>query len=167
MLEFTYVMIKPDIMVREKKEREIILSDIFNIINSNSLDIISVQKEKLSKEKVKEHYAHLKGKFFYNDLVNFMVSGDVLEMIVFGENAVEKIRSIIGPTNVKKARESAPYSIRAKYGDENFGPANSIHASDSKENASIEIKRFFNIDICQPIYTNNVKNKKLLEKHIF
>lgn len=67
-------------------------------------------------------------------------------MIVSGENSITKMRELIGPSNVKKAIEEFPDSIRA-LGDPNNNPDNLIHASDSIESATEEIKRFFNIDI--------------------
>ena len=74
------------------------------------------------------------------------LSGQVIGMIVSGENSIAKMRELIGPSNVKKAIEEFPNSIRA-LGDPNNNPDNLIHASDSIESVTEEIKRFFNIDI--------------------
>lgn len=143
--EVTYVMIKPD-GVKQK-----LFSKICKVFLENDLDIIEIQNEiVLKKDIVREHYSHLLNESFYPDLESFMLSGPVIPMIVYGEDAVSKVRTLIGPTNVKKAREESPNSIRALYGNPNFGPSNVIHASDSRENALIEIKRFFNKEMIQP-----------------
>jgi len=167
MIELTYVMVKPDVMKRPKEERNVIIEDIVNTLNDNGLDVISMKKDRMTKDIAEEHYAHLKDKSFYGELTDFMTSDDVLEMIVLGDDAVSKVRTLIGPTNVAKAKEEAPTSIRAKYGDPDFGSANAIHASDSKENALIEIKRFFNIELEQPKYTISKNSKQVLSKHNF
>ena len=164
MLEFTYVMVKPDIMKKETLERNIIIEDIINTMNDNGLDIVSIKKDRLTKEIAEEHYAHLKDKPFYGELTDFMTSEDVLPMIILGEDAVSKVRTIIGPTNVAKAKVEAPNSIRAKYGNPLCGSENAIHASDSRENAIIEIKRFFKIELNQPEYVNDLKFKKCRTK---
>lgn len=150
MLEFTYVMIKPDIMKKQSEQRNLIFNDIIDTFYNNGLEIVTVQQARLTEEQAKKHYEHLKDKPFFGELTNFMTSGDVFEMILLGEDAVSKVRELIGPTSVIKAKVEAPTSIRAKYGDPNFGSMNAIHASDSKENAIIEIKRFFNIELIQP-----------------
>lgn len=154
--ELTYVMIKPDGVQKS------LFSTICTIFLQNDLNIIEIQDERLlSKELVREHYAHLLDKPFYPDLENFMLSGTVIPMIICGENAVSKVRELIGPTNVKKAQKDSPNSIRALYGNPDFGPANVIHASDSKENALIEIKRFFGKDMIHPC---DCKSPKCLTK---
>ena len=158
MLEFTYVMIKPDILKKEKEKQQIILKDIVDTFYDSGLEIVALKQERLTKKQAQEHYAHLKDMPFYNELTDFMISDDVLPMIILGEDAINKVRKLIGPTNVLKARSEAPNSIRAKYGDPDFGSANAIHASDSKENAIIEIKRFFNIDLIQPTFSKNKVN---------
>lgn len=156
--EYTYVMIKPDGV------RKQLFSTICNIFLQNNLDIVEIQDEiVLNKELIREHYAHLLDKPFYPDLEGFMLSGPVIPMIVCGENAISKVRELIGPTNVKKAQEESPNSIRALYGNPDFGPANVIHASDSKENALIEIKRFFGKELQHPC---DCEKPKCLSKKI-
>lgn len=161
MFEFTYVMIKPDGVKKGLEE------EIKSVLEQNGLFVVACKKENLfdQVEKIRSHYGHLLDKSFYPDLENFMRSGDVIPMIVLGDNAVLKVREIIGPTNVIKAREISPNSLRAKYGDPDFGPANVIHASDSRENAQIEIKRFFDLDIKQPKDYSNTGYAKLIGKH--
>ena len=143
--EVTYVMVKPD-GVKKKLTRV-----ICDILVSNDLMIHDILPEvNLTPEIIKEHYSHLIDKPFYPELEQFMLSGPVVPMIVYGEDAVSKVRAIIGPTNVKKAKEESPESIRAIYGDLENASANIVHASDSPENALIEIKRFFGKDMEQP-----------------
>ena len=143
MLEFTYVMIKPDGV------RQNILEDVVNTFKANDLGVFKIENDKLHDEIVREHYAHLKDKNFFEDLVTFMCD-DVIKMIVVGEDAISKVRTLIGPTNVVKAKEEFPNSIRAKYGSLENTSANAIHASDAPETAVQEIKRFYNIEIVQP-----------------
>ncbi|MEG2351088.1 MAG: nucleoside-diphosphate kinase [Bacilli bacterium] len=147
MKEYTYVMLKPDGV--ELKLGELVVE----LFNKNDLLVLNDYRNtllKLNKNIVMEHYAHLIDKPFYPDLEEFMLSGMVMPMVVYGENAVEKVRFLIGPTNVKKAQEVAPSSIRARFGNPDFGPSNVIHASDSPDNAIIEIERFFGQKILQP-----------------
>ena len=91
------------------------------------------------------------------------LSGMVIGMIVSGDDSILKMRELIGPSNVKKAQEKFPYSIRA-LGDPNNNPDNLIHASDSLENAEIEIKRFFNRDLIDIINGIDIEEKPLVLK---
>ena len=136
--EFTYVMVKPDGV------RKGLTDEIIKIFIANDLEIYEMAPERvLDKELIKVHYAHLLDKPFYPELEEFMTSGPVVPMIICGEDAVAKVRTIIGPTNVAKAKEESPNSIRAMYGNPEKGSENIIHASDSVENGLIEIERFF------------------------
>jgi len=148
MIEFTYVMIKPDGV------RKNILDDVVKTFKENDLGVFKIENDTLYDEIVREHYSHLKDKDFFEELVEFMCD-DVIKMIVVGVDAISKVRTLIGPTNVMKAKEEAPNSIRAKYGDPLVDSANAIHASDSPETALLEIKRFYNIEIVQPKYIEN------------
>lgn len=151
MIEATFVMIKPNVMKLEKSLRNRIKRDIVERYINMGLDVIGIKDTTLSLEQAEEHYQEHKGKDFYEDLTHFMISDEVCMMIVVGENAIEKVRKENGPTNVLKAREEAPTSIRALYGDPTFAAANAIHASDSKESAEREINRFFpEINFKQP-----------------
>ena len=77
----------------------------------------------------------------------FMLSNFVVPMIVYGEDAVAKMRELMGPTN---SNEAAPGTIRGDYGDKEVINKNVIHGADSPENAIIEIERFFKIKLEQP-----------------
>ena len=85
-----------------------------------------------------EHYAHIAGKPFFPEVVEFMQSSPVIALAIRGDNVVEKVRDLLGPTDSKKA---APGTIRGDLGKDVM--INVVHASDSLENAAVELKRFF------------------------
>lgn len=132
--EQTLAIIKPDGIKNIEK--------IIDLIYKNDLKIKEYKLEKLNKETLKEHYAHLLDKPFYKQLEEYMTSGYVAIMILEGENAVEKLRNLMGPTDSKKADKN---TIRGLYGTDIT--YNAIHGSDSIESANIEIKRFFKKNI--------------------
>lgn len=133
-MENTLVFIKPDGL----KKR--IYKDVLERFLANGLSVTHVQMRWLDELLIKEHYAHLIDKPFYPRLEEYMLSGPVLIMVVKGEDAVNKVRSLVGATDPKKAH---PGTIRADYGDKECMTYNVIHASDSPINAIIEIKRFY------------------------
>lgn len=131
-MERTYIMLKPDAVKRG------LAGVIISRIEAKGFRIIGIKSMLLSKEILKEHYHHLIEKPFYSEIEEFMMSGPVWGMIVEGENAVEGMRTLIGPTKIEDA---PPGTIR---GDFAFSTAeNIIHGSDSGESASDEIERFF------------------------
>ena len=93
----------------------------------------------LDEKILREHYAHIADKPFFQEIVSYMTSGPVLAMIVEGENAVKGMRILMGAT---KFEEATAGTIRGDYAF--CTSENIIHGSDSIENARIEIKRFFN-----------------------
>ena len=143
-MEYTFVMIRPGAIRRKK------VAFILDRITGIGLNIVCWEYKTLTPEFVHEHYSHLLDGSIPQDVFDRTaienLSGKVLGMIVSGENSVSKMRKLIGPSNVKKAIEEFPNSIRA-LGDPNNNPDNLIHASDSVESAIEEIKRFFDIDI--------------------
>lgn len=152
MKEYTYAMIKPD-GVKKQLEKEIIKR-----FEGAGLKVSHVKSMELDQKTIQEHYAHLLDKPFYSTLEEFMLSGPVVAMIVEGEDAVSKVRTLMGATNSKDA---LPGTIRGDFGDKECCTYNIIHGSDSVENAEIEIKRFY------PELTkqNNIyKSKKLTLK---
>lgn len=132
-MERTYIMLKPD--AYEKK----VYGKIIDIIERQGFNITNIKMFTLSKEQIKEHYSHLLNFDFFAELSAFMQSGPVLGMIVEGENAIAKMRELMGPT--KNAKELAPNSIRGIYADGTT--RNIIHGSDAPETAEAEIARFF------------------------
>ena len=141
MKQYTYIMVKPDGveagLVREIAKR----------IKNAGLEIVEFDVQKLTGEVLDEHYAHVKDRDFYPEMKAFMLSNFVVPMIVYGENAVAKMRELMGPTN---SNEAAPGTIRGDYGDKEVINKNVIHGADSPENAIIEIERFFKIKLEQP-----------------
>lgn len=132
-MEKTFVMIKPDGV--EQKLFKYVMERFLD----NDLSICDVNIVNLNEDFIKEHYAHLIDKPFFNHLKEFMLSGPIISMTVFGENAISKVRNIIGVTNPNKAEKG---SIRFIYGNKEDVTRNVMHASDSKENAQIELNRF-------------------------
>jgi len=118
--------------------------EIVRRIHSKGFDIKVFDVRKLTGEVLDEHYAHVKDKPFYPGMKEFMLSDYVVPMIVYGENAVQGMRDLMGPT---KSIEAPAGTIRGDYGNKEIINENVIHGSDSRENALIEIKRFFNLEL--------------------
>ena len=131
----TFSIIKPDATKRN------ITGSINKIIEENNLRIIAQKKVKLTKEKAEGFYSVHSDKPFFNDLIEYMTSNAVVLQVLEGENAVQKYREVMGATNPDNAENG---TIRKEYGL-NI-QENSVHGSDSDENAKIEIKYFFSDD---------------------
>ena len=128
----TFSIIKPDATKRN------ITGAINKIIENNNLIIVAQKRIKLTKEKAEGFYAIHKDKPFFDDLIEYMTSGPVIVQVLEGENAVEKYRKIMGATNPENAEKDTIRKEHALNIQEN-----SVHGSDSNENAKIEIKYFF------------------------
>ena len=131
-MEQTLSIIKPDAVAKG------VIGKIFDRFESNGLKIAATKKLQLSRVDAQEFYAVHKERPFFNDLVEFMVSGPVVVSVLEGENAVAINRELMGATNPK---EAAAGTIRADFA-ENID-ANAVHGSDSLENAQKEIAFFF------------------------
>ncbi|MCX8132963.1 MAG: nucleoside-diphosphate kinase [Roseococcus sp.] len=131
-IERTFSIIKPDATRRNLTGR------INAIFEENGLRIVAQKRIWMSRAQAKEFYKVHKDRPFYNDLVDFMVSGPVVVQVLEGENAVAKNRELMGATNPANA---APGTIRKLFAESI--EANSVHGSDSPENAAIEIAYFF------------------------
>ena len=131
-MQRTLSIIKPDAVKKN------VVGKIIDRFESNGLRIAAAKKIKLSKCDAKAFYAVHKDRPFFNDLVDFMVSGPVVVMVLEGENAVAKNRELMGAINPK---EAAKGTIRADFADSI--DANAVHGSDSLENAAVEIAFFF------------------------
>ena len=132
MIEQTLSIIKPDAVERNLENK------IKSFIEKRNLKIIKIKKVKISKEEASEFYKVHQTKPFYHDLCSYLSSGPIYVMVLEGENAVLKNREIMGATDPLKAEEG---TLRKLYGlsiDKN-----SVHGSDSVENAKIEIEFFF------------------------
>lgn len=109
-MEKTYIMLKPDAVANK------VMGKIISMIEEqDGLRIINAKMIKLDEKITREHYAHLTQFDFFPSLAEFMMSGPCLALIVEGENAVAKMRSIMGPT--KNAKELAPNSIRGQFAE--------------------------------------------------
>ena len=132
MFEQTLSIIKPDAVERNLDNK------IKVFFEKNNLKIIKSKKVKISKEEASEFYKVHQTKPFYGELCNYLSSGPIVVMILEGENVVSKNRQLMGATDPKKAEDG---TLRKMYGlsiDKN-----SVHGSDSVENAKIEINFFF------------------------
>ncbi|MBQ6524397.1 MAG: nucleoside-diphosphate kinase [Atopobiaceae bacterium] len=131
-IEKTYTMIKPD-GVRNGH-----IGEIVNRFERAGLKIEEMRLEMVTPEQAKANYAEHEGKPFYDGLITYVTSGPVVKMVVSGEGAVSKVRTLMGATN---PADAAPGTIRGDFGltmDENV-----IHGSDSTDSAAREIGVFF------------------------
>ena len=130
--EKTLSIIKPDAVERNLE------NEITGIFFKSGLKILNKKKLHISKEEASEFYKVHQSKPFYEQLCNYLSSGPIVAMILEGENAILKNREIMGATDPKKA---APNTIRKLFGISI--DKNSVHGSDSLENAKKEIDFFF------------------------
>ena len=128
----TFSIIKPDATKRN------ITGSINKVIEENGLRIIAQKRIKLTNDQAKNFYSVHKERPFFNDLIEYMTSEPVIVQVLSGENCVEKYRSIMGATNPENADEGTLRKLFALNVQEN-----SVHGSDSEENAKIEINFFF------------------------
>ena len=131
-LEQTLSIIKPDAIERNLDNK------IKSFFEKNNLRIIKSKKIKISKEEASDFYKVHQTKPFYNDLCEYLSSGPIVVMILQGENAVSKNRELMGATDPTKAKEG---TLRKMYGISI--DKNSVHGSDSIDNAKKEIDFFF------------------------
>jgi nucleoside-diphosphate kinase len=134
-LERTFSIIKPDATRRN------ITGQVSARLEDGGLRIIAQKRIKMTREQAEGFYAVHKERPFFNDLVAFMTSGPVVVQVLEGENAVARNREIMGATNPADADAG---TIRKDFAESI--EANSVHGSDSLENAKIEIDFFFNKD---------------------
>ena len=131
-LERTFSIIKPDATKRN------LTGKIIDRFESNGLRIVASKRIHMTREQAGEFYGVHKERPFYNDLVDFMISGPVVVQVLEGENAIAKNREIMGTTNPAEADEG---TIRKDFAESI--DANSVHGSDAPETAAEEIKFFF------------------------
>ena len=131
-IEETLSIIKPDAIERNLEEK------IKNFFLKNNLKILKSKKVKITKDEASEFYKVHQTKPFFNDLCEYLSSGPIVVMVLAGDNAVLKNRELMGATDPKKAEEG---TLRKMYGISI--DKNSVHGSDSVENAKIEIDFFF------------------------
>ena len=134
-VERTLSIIKPDAVAKN------VIGEIYSRFERAGLKVVAAKMQHLTKERAESFYEVHHNRPFFNDLVNFMISGPVLVQVLEGDNAILKNREIMGATNPK---EAAPGTIRADFAssiDEN-----AVHGSDAPETAKQEIAFFFPSD---------------------
>jgi nucleoside-diphosphate kinase len=136
---YTFSMIKPNATAKN------ITGKVNTYFENAGFKIVAQRRVRLTLEQAQKFYEVHKERSFYGELCEFLASGPVVAQVLKGPNAVLKAREIMGDTNPEKA---APGTIRHDLGD-SIGE-NTIHGSDSDENAANEIAFFFNqLDICE------------------
>ena len=136
-MERTLILLKPDCV--QKK----ICGKVIARFEDAGFRIVGCKMMELSSEVLREHYAHIADKPFYPSVEEFMQSAPAIAMVLEGENIIERVREMLGVTDSTLA---APGTIRAEWGEKGSKDSkmkNIAHASDSKEAAEAEIKRFF------------------------
>ncbi len=132
MTERTFSIIKPDATERN------LTGKINAVIEDAGLRIVAQRRIRMSRAQAEKFYEVHKERPFYGELVDFMTSGPVVVQVLEGDGAVGRYRDVMGATNPENA---APGTIRKLYA-KNVGE-NSVHGSDSQDNAKIEIAQFF------------------------
>ena len=132
MSEVTLSLIKPDAVERN------LIGKIVQIFEDNGLVVDQMKKIKVDMDFAKNFYSVHSDKPFFNDLCSYISSGPLVAMVLKGENAVQKNRDLMGATNPKDAKPGTIRNLYAISIDKN-----SVHGSDSFENAKIEIDLFF------------------------
>ncbi|MBI4686738.1 MAG: nucleoside-diphosphate kinase [Nitrospirae bacterium] len=137
-MERTLSIVKPDGVSKN------VIGEVIRRFESTGLKIRALKMLRLSKDDAKGFYIVHKERPFYEDLTDFMSSGPVVVMVIEGENAISKVRELMGATNPKNA---VPGTIRADFASD--VEKNIVHGSDSSESASTEIPYFFSaMEIC-------------------
>ena len=131
-MERTFSIIKPDAVERNK------IGEITAMIEAAGLKIVASKRIKLNQEKAAAFYGVHADKPFFQSLCDFMCSGPIVVQVLEGENAIQRNREVMGATNPDEAAEG---TIRKKFALSL--EKNSVHGSDSSENAVIEINHFF------------------------
>ena|ERR1700704_3184699 len=132
MSETTLVLLKPDCLADHHA------GNVIKRFEEADLDIVSCKMMFLPDQILADHYAHILDKPFYPELKTFMQSSPVIVIALSGDNAVARVRELMGPTDSRKAAKG---TIRGDFGKDVM--TNVVHGSDSPENAALELKRFF------------------------
>ena len=131
-MEKTLILLKPDCLQNK------VAGKVISRFEEKGYGIIATRMIQLDDALLSEHYAHVADLPFFPEIAEFMSSRPVLAMILEGENIVQGVRDLLGPTDSTAAPEG---TIRGDLGTDRM--RNVVHASDSPENAQIEIDRFF------------------------
>jgi nucleoside-diphosphate kinase len=135
MLERSLVLVKPDATKRN------LSGEIISRFENSGLKIVGMKLLHMDKNLAQSHYAVHEGKPFFNSLVDYITSAPIVAIVFEGENAIERIRKIMGSTDPVKADKG---TIRSDFGVDIQN--NAVHGSDSPENAAKEIALFFKKD---------------------
>lgn len=131
-IERTLSIIKPDAVGKN------VIGKIYSRFETNGLKIVAAKMKHLSRKEAEGFYAVHRERPFFNDLVEFMISGPVMIQVLEGESAIAKNRELMGATDPKKAESG---TIRADFAQS--VDANAVHGSDAPETAAVEIAYFF------------------------
>ncbi|NJD03059.1 MAG: nucleoside-diphosphate kinase [Ruminiclostridium sp.] len=131
-MERTLVILKPDTLKRK------LMGEIISRFERKNFTIVEMKMMTIQLQTAEEHYKHIKSLSIYDDMIRYFISSPVIVMILKGNNIIQGVRNLVGKTSWL---DSAPGTIRGDFGSHTY--QNLIHASDSVENAEIEIKRFF------------------------
>jgi nucleoside-diphosphate kinase len=137
-IERTFSIVKPDAVRRN------LIGKIYERFESGGLQILAARMIHLTRTQAQDFYAVHRERPFYNDLVEYMISGPVMVQVLEGENAIARNREIMGATN---PADAAPGTIRADFAES--VEANAVHGSDGPDTAREEIAFFFDdADLC-------------------
>ena len=131
-MQKTFVIFKPDCMAQRH------VGSVLARFEAAGFDVIGCKMTRLAPGLLREHYAHVADKPFYPEIEAFMGSRPVIMMALQGDNIVQRVRDLLGPTDSLKAAKG---TIRGDFGTEMM--KNVVHASDSVDNAKAELARFF------------------------
>ncbi|HEY5078271.1 MAG TPA: nucleoside-diphosphate kinase [Opitutaceae bacterium] len=131
-MEKTLIIFKPDCM----EQRHV--GNVLDRFEKAGFSIVGCKMTRLTPKVLREHYSHVAEMPFYPEIEKFMSSRPVIVMALEGPSAVKRVRDLLGPTDSRKAAKG---TIRGDFGTEMM--RNVVHASDSAENAEIEVARFF------------------------
>ena len=132
-MQHTFALIKPDAVKRN------LIGAIINMIEKNDFYISAMKMLQMNRQQAEGFYSVHRERPFFNELVDYMISGAIVSLILTGENAVTRYRELMGATNPQNAQEG---TIRKSFAISLM--ENAVHGSDSDENAIIEINYFFN-----------------------
>lgn len=132
-MQYTLALIKPDAIQRN------LIGAIINMIEKNDFYISAMKMLQMNHQQAEGFYSVHRERPFFNELVDYMISGPIVSLILAGENAVTRYRELMGATNPQNAQEG---TIRKAFAISLM--ENAVHGSDSNENAIIEINYFFN-----------------------
>ncbi len=132
MAEITLILLKPDCVQKGN------CGEVLKRLEAEGFKFRGMKMMQLEETLLREHYAHIADKPFFPDVATFMSSSPVVAVAVEGDNVIQRVRDLLGPTDSAAAEKG---TIRGDFGVDKM--VNVVHASDSPENAKIELDRFF------------------------